>query len=342
MLFYSYRIVEHYEVYLIMSAIMLLDSYSPSLEATTSRLQKPWPTMYDLPSDNPEDPGVPDTFHNQQPQLLKETFQPPAYASDNFFVAADLNLYYDRQHEQWYKRPDWFAVVGISPFYQGRESRYSYVVWDEPVTPLLVVELLSAGTEDEDLGRTTSLPKGPPTKWEVYEKILQIPYYVVFSRQTNKVQFFKLTPTGYVKQRSSTKSLWLPEVQLGLGRWQGKYDGWKRQWLRWHDIDGRWLPTLAERAEQEHQRAETEHQRAETERQRAEQECQRAEQERQLTKQERQRAVQAEQQALLERQRATQAEQQVLLERQQVSLERQRTQQLAAKLRALGIDPDKL
>ncbi len=249
-----------------MSVAMLLDSYSRSLETTTGRPVKPWPTMYDLPSENPEDPGLPDIFHDQQPQLLKETFQPPTYTSDNVFVASDLNLYYDRQHEHWYKRPDWFAVVGISPFYQGRDWRNSYVVWDEPALPLLVVELLSPGTKQEDLGRTTALPHGPPTKWEVYEKILQIPYYVVFSRYTDEVQFFKLTPTGYVKQPLTTQTLWLPEVQLGLGLWNGKYDGLERQWLRWHDVNDQWLPTLAERAEQERQRAtEAEHRAAQAE-----------------------------------------------------------------------------
>jgi Uma2 family endonuclease len=305
--------------------------------------------MYDLPSENPEDPGLPDIFHDQQPQLLKETFQPPTYTSDNVFVASDLNLYYDRQHEHWYKRPDWFAVVGISPFYQGRDLRNSYVVWDEPALPLLVVELLSPGTKNEDLGRTTSLPAGPPTKWEVYEKILQIPYYVVFSRYTNEVQFFKLTSTGYVKQPSSTKTLWFPELQLGLGLWDGKYDGLERQWLRWHDVNHQWLPTLAERAEAERQRAAVERQRAEAERQRAAEAVQQAEREQQRAAHERQRAAQAEQQVSLERQRATAAEQQVSLERQratvaeqQVSLERQRAMQLAAKLRALGIDPESL
>jgi len=28
------------------------------------------PTMYDLPSENPEEPGLPDDFHYYQPQLL--------------------------------------------------------------------------------------------------------------------------------------------------------------------------------------------------------------------------------------------------------------------------------
>ena len=47
-------------------------------------------------------------------------------------------------------------------------------------------------------------------------------------------------------------------------------------WLRWYNQDNDWIPTFAERAEQEKQRAEQEKQRAEQEKQRAEQEKQRA------------------------------------------------------------------
>ena len=32
------------------------------------------PTMYDLPSEDPKEPGLPDEFHYYQPQLLRETF----------------------------------------------------------------------------------------------------------------------------------------------------------------------------------------------------------------------------------------------------------------------------
>lgn len=35
----------------------------------------PLPTMYDLPSEDPEEDGLPDEFHDFQPQLLRETFQ---------------------------------------------------------------------------------------------------------------------------------------------------------------------------------------------------------------------------------------------------------------------------
>jgi hypothetical protein len=50
--------------------------------------QKNLPTMYDLPSEFPEEPGLADEFHDFQPQLLRETFASPVY-------------------------PDWFT---ISPF----------------------------------------------------------------------------------------------------------------------------------------------------------------------------------------------------------------------------------
>ncbi|MGB7057635.1 MAG: hypothetical protein WBD58_08015 [Geitlerinemataceae cyanobacterium] len=69
----------------------------------------PWetlPTMYDLPSDNPFGPGLPDDFHFLQPLLLYLTFLPTTWNCDRVYSAADLNLYYDLQHPKWYKRPD--------------------------------------------------------------------------------------------------------------------------------------------------------------------------------------------------------------------------------------------
>ncbi|MGB6014267.1 MAG: Uma2 family endonuclease, partial [Nodosilinea sp.] len=52
------------------------------------------PTMYDLPSENPEESGLPDEFHLLQPELLRLTFRPPTYSADQVFAASDLNLYY--------------------------------------------------------------------------------------------------------------------------------------------------------------------------------------------------------------------------------------------------------
>ncbi|MFM2062727.1 MAG: hypothetical protein RLZZ507_2397 [Cyanobacteriota bacterium] len=45
--------------------------------------QEALPTMYDLPSENQEEPGLPDEFHLLQPELLRITFRPPTYTEDN-------------------------------------------------------------------------------------------------------------------------------------------------------------------------------------------------------------------------------------------------------------------
>jgi Uma2 family endonuclease len=228
------------------------------------------PTMYDLPSEDPEEPGLPDEFHYYQPQLLRETFQPPACQPDRFFVATDLNLYYAVRQPTWYKRPDWFAVLGVSRLYDERDLRLSYVVWQEEVAPFLVVELLSPGTEREDLGETERPPDEPPTKWTVYEQILRIPYYVVFSRYTDELRCFSLQSNRYQEVHLPDQRLWLPDAGLGIGLWSGIYQGLERRWLRFYDAHDIWSPTPHEQTEQERQRAEQERQRAEQESQRAE------------------------------------------------------------------------
>ncbi len=94
--------------------------------------------------------------------------------------------------------------------------------------------------------------KNPPRKWEVYEQILRVPYYVVFSRYTNRLRFFQLTGGHYQEQvqDSDHPRVWISEFELGLGLWQGVFEGVTRQWLRWYDNQGNWIPTDAERATQ--------------------------------------------------------------------------------------------
>jgi Uma2 family endonuclease len=78
------------------------------------------PTMYDLPCEDPEEPGLPDEFHDLQPQLLSRTLRLTGYTRENCFTASDLNLYYDVRHPLWHKRPDWFLVVDVPRLYDGK------------------------------------------------------------------------------------------------------------------------------------------------------------------------------------------------------------------------------
>ncbi|MBN3944284.1 MAG: Uma2 family endonuclease [Nostoc sp.] len=212
----------------------------------------PWetlPTMYDLPSDNPEEPGLPDDFHFLQPLLLYLTFQPINWNPELVYSAADLNLYYDLQHPLWYKRPDWFGVVGVGKLYKGQDLRLSYVTWQEPANPFVVVELLSPGTEDEDLGTRRESPVDkPPSKWEVYERILRIPYYVVFSRYTNELRAFQLVGGHYEPMNLTDGYLLMPEIDLSLGLWQGSFRDIERLWLRWFTLTGELIPAPTEEA----------------------------------------------------------------------------------------------
>ncbi|HBE19340.1 MAG TPA: hypothetical protein DEG17_26365 [Cyanobacteria bacterium UBA11149] len=237
--------------------------------------------MYDLKSEDPEEPGVPDEYHNLQSQFLSRVFRSPLYPPHRVFSSGDLNLYYDLNHTQWYKRPDWFLVVGVSRLYEESELRSSYVVWQEGVNPFVVVEFLSPATEKEDLGQNISLStkesssiptqdngkqqsssETPPVKWEVYEKILQVPYYIVFSRYTNVIRFFKLVGGRYQEQEldANNPRVWMPELEVGLGLWLGEYEGVTRLWLRWYDGAGNWIPTDTdlERQEKERERQEKE------------------------------------------------------------------------------------
>jgi hypothetical protein len=64
----------------------------------------------------------------------------------------------------------------------------------------------------------------------------------------------------------------MPEIRLGIGREQGSFEGWNREWLYWYDREGNRFEQAERQLEQERQRAE----------QRAEQAEQQLEQERRL------------------------------------------------------------
>ncbi|WP_373544184.1 Uma2 family endonuclease [Chamaesiphon sp.] len=211
------------------------------------------PTMYDLPSEDPEEMGLPDEFHDFQPKLLRETCQP---AEVDFFIGADLNLYYDVRQTSWYKRPDWFLVLGAPASQSQADLRLSYVMWQEGVAPFLMVELLSPGTEAEDLGQTLRVVGKPPTKWQVYEQILRVPYYAIYDRYSHQFRMFCLQGARYVELGVSGQGFWFEELALGLGIWVGAYFGIDGQWLRWYDRSGSWIGTDREQLIQAQQQAD--------------------------------------------------------------------------------------
>lgn len=246
------------------------------------------PTMYDLPSEDPEEPGLPEEFHDLQPQFLSRTLRLTGYSRENCFTASDLNLYYTVRHPLWHKRPDWFLVVDVPRLYEQRDLRRSYVLWQEGNAPYVVVEFLSPGTEAEDLGRfcdetskvsesrsivsavsaSSSTISGddkeeakekPPGKFEVYEARLRVPHYFVYNRYTQCLRYFKLNGGQYQEQALNPEnpSIWLTDLEIGLSIWQGEFEGVTAAWLRWCDREGHWLLTDTEQAQHQLEQAQT-------------------------------------------------------------------------------------
>ncbi len=106
--------------------------------------------------------------------------------------------------------------MGVPRLYEEKDLRLSYVVWQEGVNPFIVVELLSPGTEKEDLGQTLRDLEQPPTKWEVYEQILRVPYYAIFDRYKYQFRVFKLDGGRYAEVALSESRLWILELGLGV------------------------------------------------------------------------------------------------------------------------------
>ncbi len=176
----------------------------------------------------------------------------------------------------------------------------SYFVWEFGKPPEVVIEVVS-NREGEELG----------SKRRRYAT-MRVWHYVVWDPEhmlsNTPLQCFELRGRFY----GAMKGPFFPDLNLGLTVWKGTFEGVEAEWLRWCDAGGNLLLTGEESAEAERVRAETERVRAETERERADTERERAD---------------------TERERAD-------TERVRADTERVRAERLAARLRALGIDPD--
>ncbi|WP_347277248.1 Uma2 family endonuclease [Leptolyngbya sp. FACHB-671] len=163
------------------------------------------------------------------------------------------------------------------------------------VSLCVIVEFLSPGTEADALGRfhsavtTATSPElngessqniRPLGKLEVYEQYLRVPHYIVYSRYTRQLRYFKLEGGQYQEQPVGEVApfIWLDDLEIGLGIWQGEFEGVPDSWLRWCDREGNWLltDTEQEQFEKEQERLEKERERAAREQERLEKEQERA------------------------------------------------------------------
>ena len=72
----------------------------------------------------------------------------------------------------------------------------------------------------------------------------------MFDRYTDQLRVFQLVGISYSELELSQPRVWMNDIQLGLGLWQGVYRGIDRVWLRWYDVAGNWILTPEERERQ--------------------------------------------------------------------------------------------
>ncbi len=240
--------------------------------------------VFTLPDHNqlPESDGTFVKNFQEHPQsiLLTDSLEPvlqERHPEGNYCIGQDCGIYWrlTEPPEKGAESPDWFYVPNVPPTLDG-QFRRSYVLWQEYVSPLIVLEFVSGdGSEERDQTPITG-------KFWVYEQAIKVPFYGIYEVRQRRVEVYELVAGRYQLVSANERGHFpIPPLGVELGIWQGRYLNLELPWLRWWDEQGNLLLTGEERAELERQQKELAQQQAELERQQKELAQQQAELERQ-------------------------------------------------------------
>jgi Uma2 family endonuclease len=198
------------------------------------------PTADELPCS--DDTPVDNELQELIPSLLKWILHTLWQDRMDWFFAIDMGIYTDP--EQPPIVPDAFLAINVERFYD-EQLRPSYVLWEEEVSPILVLEVVS------------TTPGGEYThKADSYAR-MGVLYYVIYNpkrRRKPKLEIHKLIDSKYEMQTANP--VWMPEIGLGIGSEQNIHNQLEREWLYWYDRDNRRYPSPIEQTEIERQRAD--------------------------------------------------------------------------------------
>ncbi len=155
------------------------------------------------------------------------------------------------------------ADVQVHEDLSKKENR-SYFLWKHGKPPDIVIEIVS-NTEGGELG----------LRFQRYRRA-RVPYYVVYDPLhflgAKTLHVFQML--GDLYQRTDVARF--DSLGLALTEWRGTFENHTDTWLRWCTLDGKLIPTGAERANEEQKRADEEQKRANEEQKRADDAEQRA------------------------------------------------------------------
>lgn len=198
------------------------------------------PSAEDLPDS--DDTPVDNELQDLIPGLLKAILAIIWANRQDWYFGVDMGVYYDPEKPAIV--PDGFLSLGVERFID-EDLRLSYVLWEENVVPIMVLEVVSHKRRGEY-----------STKKQMYAE-LEVLYYVVYNPRRRKkppLEVYRLVDGEYVLL--SGNPVLLPELNLGIGRERGTYQGITREWLYWYDQQGQRLLTPEERILQAEKRAQ--------------------------------------------------------------------------------------
>lgn len=190
---------------------------------------------------------VPHSRECYQAPLLTQSLKPvldALHPEGDYFIGQDVGIYWRRTDPplRGCKSPDWYVVEGVPRLLDG-EMRRSYVLWEELVSPLLVIEYVSAGDGSEERD-----PTPEEGKFWVYERRAQASYYAIYEPDKASVEVYQRIGSCYQKMTANEQGRYpIAELGIELGIWQGSYQGYEMPWLRAWDSHGQLLPADTER-----------------------------------------------------------------------------------------------
>lgn len=175
-----------------------------------------------------------------------------------YCIGQDCGIYWrlTEPPERGAEAPDWFYVPNVPPMLNGKFRR-SYVLWQEYVAPLIVLEFVSGdGSEERD--------KTPLTgKFWVYEQAIRVPFYGIYEFSKASVEVYHLVDGKYQLLPPNERGHYpIDPMGVELGIWQGQYKNMEAPWLRWWDAQGNLLLNSDEKSQQLSSQLEQEQQRA--------------------------------------------------------------------------------
>lgn len=193
----------------------------------------------------PDDP-VENIYHPLLASALREILEIAGFITPSMLIADNFGICATVDGKIVVKAPDWVYVPNVLPVAPG-VIRRSYTPHAEGDVAAVVMEFLS-DTEQGEYSAKSTYPYG---KWYFYERILQVPIYVIFEPNEGTLEVHDLVSGRYeLRQPDANGRYLIASMGLFLGGWHGTKVEVTSYWLRWWDEAGNLLPWRVERVEQ--------------------------------------------------------------------------------------------